>query len=114
MTHTTCFLFSFFLMECIFSKYENRSHAEIRNWTVATGHSCNRARDDRSRKTCREQHVVRKKNGLSLGGDCSVELCVRTQDTGARTEERGQREGRAAANIRGEVHTNTVSDSVAK
>lgn len=25
-----------FLMECIFSRYENRSHVEIRNWTVAT------------------------------------------------------------------------------
>lgn len=35
-TRDTVMFLCVFLMECIFSRYENRSHVEIRNRTVAT------------------------------------------------------------------------------
>lgn len=48
--------FCFFLMECIFSRYENRSHVETRNWTVATKGTaitvCVCVCNDGSRKAC--------------------------------------------------------------
>lgn len=41
------------LMECIFLRYENRTHIEIRNWTAASkGHSYNCGRNDGNRKAC--------------------------------------------------------------
>lgn len=41
------------LMECIFLRYENRTHIEIRNWTTASkGHSYNCGRYDGNRKAC--------------------------------------------------------------
>lgn len=41
------------LMECIFLRYENRTHIEIRNWTAASkGHSYYCGRYDGNRKAC--------------------------------------------------------------
>lgn len=43
-------------MECIFSRYENRSHIEIRNWTVAGYKRCsyNCTCSDGNRKVCQQ------------------------------------------------------------
>lgn len=77
------FVYTFLLlMECIFLRYENRTHIEIRNWTAASkGHSYNCGCYDGNRKACPRSIAP---VTLGKGQSCRILACVGAMTTAQR------------------------------